>query len=185
MDRCEQHAELLSEYLDGELEALESSRVERHLRQCAECRQVMASFQAVNRLVADSSSLPAPELETRIRQAVLPAPKRQVRPLRSLARLAAAAAVLIAFSLIVLVTGDQADARRAAVPIATIEVLNEQAQQDQDALLQTFEWELRSLRVQIDCLETSEESQAALRERVERLLQQVKQTRDSNLGESK
>ncbi|MFH0944149.1 MAG: anti-sigma factor [Planctomycetota bacterium] len=182
MDGCEEYAELLSEYLDGELGAPESARVEWHLQQCPACREVLTSFQTVDRMVGAGASLPAKELEARIRAAVLHVPGRRIRPVRSLARLAAAALVLIAFSLTVLVTGDRADARRAAVPIATLEVLNDQAQQDQDALLQTFEWELRSLRVQIDCLEAGEESQNMLRERVERLLRRVQETRETNPG---
>ena len=182
MDRCEQHAESLSALLDGELEAGAARAFEAHLEDCSLCRAKLAAFQTVDQGLTQRTTLPSVDHEARVRAAVQ-ARRRGARPtgpVRSgtrLLKLATAALVLIAVSLVVLVTSDEAGAHRAAVPIATIELLNEQERQDQNTLLETLEWELRSLKLQIGSLRLEPTEQAALSERVERLLRQIEQTR--------
>jgi anti-sigma factor RsiW len=51
----------MSDYLDGELTASERSRMERHARDCPECKQLIAGLRAV---VAGLRRLPAPEGST-------------------------------------------------------------------------------------------------------------------------
>jgi anti-sigma factor RsiW len=43
-ERCRETHSRLSDYIDGDLEADERRRVERHLRWCPRCRRVLASL---------------------------------------------------------------------------------------------------------------------------------------------
>jgi anti-sigma factor RsiW len=43
-ERCREAHSRLSDYIDGDLEADERRRVERHLRWCPRCRRVLASL---------------------------------------------------------------------------------------------------------------------------------------------
>jgi hypothetical protein len=69
--------EVLSSYLDDELTAGRRQRVERHLRQCEECRRQLEGLQAVVRHLEGLSKIsPAPYLEQRVLQQAA-ADKRQ------------------------------------------------------------------------------------------------------------
>lgn len=45
--RCSKAQKLISEYLDGELDVRRETHLRQHLGGCAECREVLADFQAV------------------------------------------------------------------------------------------------------------------------------------------
>ena len=61
--RCAKARRLISEYVDGGLDARRSGRLRRHLERCPECREVMADFEAIRR---DAGSLEAPEPPDRV-----------------------------------------------------------------------------------------------------------------------
>jgi len=42
--RCRQTRELMSEYLDGELDAATEAAARRHVRRCPSCRRMLASL---------------------------------------------------------------------------------------------------------------------------------------------
>ena len=48
----------MSEYLDGEMRADEGRRVERHMRECLECRALLASLQLMSSGLAGLSGRP-------------------------------------------------------------------------------------------------------------------------------
>ena len=84
------HAELdlLSAFLDGELDASERERVERHLPACSECRTTLDALRAT---VADLATLPLPEPTPQDSWALRSAIRRERRPVRRWQRLAMAA----------------------------------------------------------------------------------------------
>ena len=51
----------MSEYVDAELTAREGERIERHTRDCPECRELLASLQ---RMIATLATLPGPPVES-------------------------------------------------------------------------------------------------------------------------
>lgn len=61
--RCAKARRLISEYVDGGLDARRSERLARHLESCPECREVLADFEAI---VRDAGSLEAPEPPDRV-----------------------------------------------------------------------------------------------------------------------
>ena len=65
---CEEAVARLLEYLDGELEEADRSRVERHLETCRGCFDRSEFERRLRELVAETGSAPAPEsLRLRIR----------------------------------------------------------------------------------------------------------------------
>jgi len=61
--RCAKARRLISERVDGSLDARRSERLRRHLERCPECRDVLADFEAI---VRDAGSLEAPESPDRV-----------------------------------------------------------------------------------------------------------------------
>lgn len=61
--RCVKARRLISEHVDGSLDARRSERLRRHLERCPECRDVLADFEAI---VRDAGSLEAPEPSDRV-----------------------------------------------------------------------------------------------------------------------
>ena len=92
----------LSEYVDGELTAGESTALESHLARCAECREIVEDLRAVARAAAAlPADDPASDLWPGILDAITPdAPVLPLRPRRpwisSIPRLAAAAVLMAA-----------------------------------------------------------------------------------------
>lgn len=172
MAECEEMAEKLSAFMDGELEAEEVSALREHLRTCPACRNLEEGFGAVDRLVGRAVSRPSEALEGRIRAALnQPRPNRGIR---RLLQISAAALVLIAASLVILVTGDRADASRLAVPAAALEAMNLQVLEDQQALLKTLEWDLRAMKLMVSSPELEEGKAKQLLDEIDLLLAKVK-----------
>lgn len=186
MTRCETRFEALSALLDGELVGAEQAELEQHLQRCARCRSELERLEAADGLLVGVVPEPSAELEIKIRRALAAVPDAEPGPaapmsrrgLRSVARYASAALVLIAVSLVILVTSDQAGASRAVEPLVAIEALNEQAEKDQQTLFQTLEWELRSLRLELACMELGAAESELLNSRLESLLHAVEQAED-------
>ena len=97
----------LSAYLDGELEAADRLRVEAHLAECAECRQVLEELRLMVRRAATLDDRPPehdlwPAIEARIASAstadVIPLESRRRRIAFSVPQLAAAAVALMTLS---------------------------------------------------------------------------------------
>ena len=61
--RCAKARRLISEHVDGGLNARQGERLRRHLETCSECREVLADFEAIRR---DAGSLEAPDPPDRV-----------------------------------------------------------------------------------------------------------------------
>lgn len=59
--KCEEARELLSEYMDGELDAAQRAEVDRHVQGCKACTQELTSLRATVSLVASLGRVEAPE----------------------------------------------------------------------------------------------------------------------------
>ena len=55
-ENCRKYFDRISEYLDGELEEGVCSEIERHLRECPECRECIESLKATIRLCREGSA---------------------------------------------------------------------------------------------------------------------------------
>jgi hypothetical protein len=95
------HDELdqLSAYIDGELEALDRTRLDAHLPGCAECRATLAALRAT---LADLNELPEPVPTEQDSWALRSAIARARRPVRRWQRAAVAAGSLAAAAVAVL-----------------------------------------------------------------------------------
>lgn len=86
--------ETLSAFLDGDLDARDSTGIESHLRECTSCREALQELTAIRRAAAGLATIePAPETWVRIRERVAAPPRRLLG--WTWAGAAAAAAVLL------------------------------------------------------------------------------------------
>jgi anti-sigma factor RsiW len=123
----------LNEYVEGSLDAAERGAVERHLRECAACREAVDRLEEIREVAGTLGPIQPPEAAwRRIERALQPAAVRSAAPQWSW-WLAAAAVVLMAAGAAVLV-----DLRsRPAVPPSTA------AAQTNEQLAASVEAELR------------------------------------------
>ncbi|MGH7249247.1 MAG: anti-sigma factor family protein, partial [Pseudomonadota bacterium] len=97
---CDEIRELLSAYIDGELDAARSLEVERHLEGCAACEAVSARLRDLGEAVrthAPYYRAPA-SLRSRLRASV-GVPAKEKAPARAWGRWAMAASLVIAVAL--------------------------------------------------------------------------------------
>lgn len=85
--------ELLSSYLDGELDASERSRLDTHMTTCADCRATLAGLRAT---IADLKALPEPVPSPQDSWALRAAIRRARSPLRKWQRISYAAGAVAA-----------------------------------------------------------------------------------------
>jgi len=79
---CESIKELLSAYIDGELERNDILEVEKHIEKCDKCKKILESYQKISSSIW-SIEIPKPSEKT-IRRIIL-LPRRKVYRLRKLA----------------------------------------------------------------------------------------------------
>lgn len=174
MSGCENYEEMLSAWLDGELGDEEESSLMQHLESCPGCRSRSEGFRSVDRLITRFNTAPGPGLEGRIQSAVMPKPQN---PFGRLIRVAVAALVLIAISLVILVTGDNAAASRAAESLAALDVMTDQALEEQEALLKSFEWQLIAMKMEVANSDLEEQNASPIIQRIENLLNEIENVR--------
>jgi|GEM_PF-3292713 len=202
MAGCDEYAELLSARQDGELDAAEAALLDDHLRDCTACDAMARRLAKVDFIIdsADQVAI-APggkrhlamrgRIEERLTRDVAP-PMGRVATRRAAGsramHFAAAALILIAVSLVVLITGDQADAGLIAPHVTALEAASVETIKNQNALLDTFEWDLNAMKLEIRCADIDEQSSSRLMKRIDTLLQEVERTRldeTVNKGEDK
>jgi len=179
MATCEDMAEMLSAWHDGELDAFQVACVEEHLDSCPRCRELRDRLTVLDSMVIRFSPIPGPDLEEKIQRALVPPPPR--RGMRRLLSMATAALVLIAVSLALLVTGDRADARRMATQYMTsLETISDQVIETQDAMLKTMEWDLNAMKLMVGCSELESKEALPLLNQINGLLQEVERLQKNN-----
>lgn len=96
---------------------------------------------------------------------------------RRIISVATAALILIAVSLVILVTGDRADAENATARMIAIEEIQSQTLRDQEALLQTLEWDLSAMKMKVNCADLDPEKEKAMLQRIDELMGNVERVR--------
>lgn len=190
MAGCEEYTELLSALQDGELDLAEQALLDEHLAACAGCRavkerlaQVDFIIDSTDQVASSSQEVPRPELRNRIEErlarslAAHGTSNRRPRLVARAAQLAAAALILIAVGVVIMVTGDRADAGLIDSHVTALEEASDETIKNQDALLDTLEWDLNAMKLEVRCADLDEESSSKLLERIDALLQEVDRTR--------
>jgi hypothetical protein len=175
---CEEMAELLSARLDGELGDDEAALLDEHLLACDSCRELAVRLEAVDATAALVAIEPRPgleeELEARVARTLKPGPMAKTGPL---ARLAVAALVIIALSMVILVTSDRAGADGVAGHVAALEKINYQAIGEQDTILDTLALDLNAMKLKVSFADIDKENADALLARIDDLLGAVDRVR--------
>lgn len=112
MNNCEEYGELISAYVDGELEGVNAAAVEKHIAECAECRKMYEEFVSLGETARE---IPQPDEAAwncvwfGIRRGLASAERSRQRilagALRGAILTAAAAAILLAVYVLVPGTG--------------------------------------------------------------------------------
>jgi anti-sigma factor RsiW len=180
MTACEEFGELLSARRDGELDESEVVRLESHLARCEPCRRRQRRFEDLDRMLLELLDASAPDArsEHRLAMGVRENLRRGSSNPRShwLPRIGLAAGFLVAATLLVLLTGNDAGGReRIAAPVAALELLNVERALDQEAVLHTLSLELRALRLEAVRLDPTDSDPERLLERIGSLLSTVEE----------
>jgi len=179
---CDRAAEMLSARLDGELDADEAALLEEHLGSCGDCRDLAERLEAVDRTAALADIRPRPGLQGELEARIAGTARRGTRRgtgsgLRLFARLAVAALVLIALSLVILVTSDKAGADSVAAHVAALEEINYQAIGEQETILDTLALDLNAMKLKVRFADIDQENADALLARIDDLLGAVDRVR--------
>ena len=86
---CESVKELISAYIDAELERVDILRVEEHVEKCEDCNKILNSYQNISSSI---SSIEIPQPSDRVLKRIILFPSRNVYRLR---RVAVSASLLI------------------------------------------------------------------------------------------
>lgn len=184
MNTCEDFRILISASLDDELTIEERLILESHLVTCGECQRVEASYVQVNRLVrhdlAESERILTPK-ERRQSNA-----RRETMAQMRWVGLAAAVSLLLFSLAAVLMRSPTASASQMMAPLAEAHRISQHQRVAQETVLQTLEWELRALRLQLAAAKASPDHRDALDQRLETLLARVDHVQHSypRTGES-
>jgi len=175
---CEEMAEMLSARIDGELGKDEATLLDEHLLACSACSDLAGRFEAVDATAALLDIEPRPgleqEIEARIAGTLNPRPERWTRPL---ARLAVAALVIVALSMVILVTSDRAGAGGVAAHVEALEEINYQAIGEQETILDTLALDLNAMKLKVRLADIDQENADTLLARIDHLLGAVDRVR--------
>jgi predicted anti-sigma-YlaC factor YlaD len=79
---CESIKELISAYIDAELERVDILRVEEHIEECESCKNILKSYQNISYNI---SSIEIPEPSEKVFKRIFLFPRRKVYRLRKIA----------------------------------------------------------------------------------------------------
>ncbi len=183
MVSCEEAAELLSARMDGELEEGERASLEEHLMACGTCGGLEKRLEAADRLLARAHPKPGPGLQARIEKALEPAAKPTTAITRSasrLLRIAVAALVVIAVSLVITTMSDKADASRVEERMYFLDAMNTEALKGQEAMLKSFEWELGAMRLMVEYSDVDSAQAGPILNRIDELMNEIRRVKQKD-----
>lgn len=178
---CTSHEELASAARDGELTAAERDELDTHLVDCEACRELRDGFDLVDAAFAADVPATPHRLHVAVDASLNTAPAPPaIPPRRTLVASLAAAALLFVIAIGLWSEssspGIDPGARTAGSDgdrsTATIEALQQRALADQAFLMETMQWELRALRLEVRALRDGESAATApaLLDRIDALL---------------
>jgi predicted anti-sigma-YlaC factor YlaD len=100
---CETIKELISPYIDAELERVEIIQVEKHIEKCEKCKKLLIDYQNISYSIR---SIPIPRPSEKVLKRILMFPRRRVYLLRRLA-LSASFMVILASLMIPLLRTEE------------------------------------------------------------------------------
>ena len=188
---CELLGPLLSAMLDGELDSSERAELLVHLNRCPECRAQVRDFEQVN-LAVDSLSHQTTRIEPVL--TTLPgsseiASLSKTKPATNLRRvktawrlipLTAAAALVICLGIAAMpdqgsASAEQIPPEQFVEPMKEFLASNYQRQHDQDLMLRTLNWDLRTLKLELNHLAADSEERIALESQIDAMIAKVQQ----------
>ena len=178
---CEAFSMLLSCDIDDELSSEQQSRLFEHLTQCNRCRELKSRFDQIDELVGKMGDSPECGMETcdfAASKPILEKTKSRRRN-RILLRYGSLAAMVAFVALTLSMTiplQKEAAAEELMVPLVSLAEINSQRIQDQDLLQQSLEFDLRTLRLQIESIDTNDVSDS-IRDRLEQLRKKLEDFR--------
>lgn len=176
MKGCEEMAERLSAWLDGELEEEEVPSLLEHLRACPDCRALKERFEAVDRLATRSCIQFGSGLRERIENALQRKKPRFTLP-RVLSTAASVLIFIVLFLAILFPRNREADAKLVTERVGALETMNNQALKEQETVLKTLEWELKAMKLLIGCSDLNGEKELSLLNRIDGLLNAIHRVR--------
>jgi len=175
MVSCENYAEMLSARRDDELDQDDCLILEEHLESCSECRALMMRFEAVDNAITGSEAKLTPGLFSRIENVV----ESDSRPKSSrILHILTAAVMLIAVSLVITMFSDKADADRLKEEISLISEINNEVLSDQEAMLNTFGWELAAMKLMINSSDLDSKTAEPILNRIKDLQLEIEKVRN-------
>ena len=176
--QCEASEELISASLDEELTIEERLQLEDHLATCATCREMESRLTGVNRLLqqsrSDMSVSSGLGLLGRSGAPAVNASAVGTANWRSnWIGVAAAAAIILLVTAATLIRSPEVAANPMLGPLTEARQISAQQRNVQETVLQTMEWELRTLKLQLAELEADPAIEQKLTNRLQRLLDRV------------
>lgn len=177
---CDDWGELVSARLDHELTASEREAVEAHLATCEPCRQLVSTFEDIDDLVRTPINVDGGRVMALVAD---DAGHRCERPARGLRRLgstfaSAGTAAVLLLGFVGLVRWMQADPRGEVVrpvtyPLETLSTISHQQRRTQEMTREALQWELRTLKLELDQLQLTPDESRRLRGRLAELIRQL------------
>jgi len=143
--------ELISAAVDGELESQESDVLDAHLKDCADCRSRLQAFRQLDCLAAmdDVAFLtPGPAAVAAIEKKVISRSRRMPAIRWWHTALAVAAVLFSTVSVSLLLRPEQSQPDSINQALTIMKVLNEQTEEDHEAMLRTLLSQLRALKLE-------------------------------------
>lgn len=180
---CEQFEPLVSAMIDGELAGAELVSVQQHLENCTACELLRTEFTGVNAAVEELSAKPFGSNREKLTETFVvtrhkPSLKNWLSVWR-LAPLAGVAALIVGLFVVMIqpprpAPADQLSAEHFVKPMTELNRINQQQQRDQDLMLRTIGMELRTLRLELKQLKSTDPAERIhIEKRLESMLQRV------------
>ena len=195
---CESYEPLISAMIDGELETVERNDLNSHLQNCATCKQRVIAFEQVDAAIAtlshDSGFAETPACATPYATAKPPfdmrppksaAPRKKQRLIWRLVPIAAAATLLIGLAIATWSNPQPASAEpisssQFVEPMKELHLLNRGKQRFQGVMLQTLDLDLRTLKLELNLLETDPAARESFAEQIDAMIEKVKLLEEGN-----
>lgn len=186
---CEQFEPLISAMLDGELDSTELESLRQHTDGCAACRSVIQEFENVNAAVLSLSAAPRIDNLNSSKlngsaALVLPKPPQKKSPSKSprklwrLIPIAVAATLLVCLAITALPGPGSAAAQmqpdQIVEPMKDFLISNYRQQQDQELMLRTLDWDLRTLKLELNQLADGSEERVNLESQIDVMIAKIK-----------
>lgn len=190
LNKCDEFGELISAMLDNELTLAERSSLDEHLATCESCRQLGATFADLELLVRSPIEFNESQISSTLRgtfsqhTAADGTVMRKGRYGSSTRTFVAAAIVLIGFVGFVRMVQHQpqlspvADDLPIARPLQNLSVISHQQRLTQEVTRETLQWELRTMKLELDQLNLSEDQSRRLHQRLTELMNQLEFPKD-------